>query len=142
VVKALRSRLGRHVTLVAGDGFTPVSGLLHEAGRAALGMYVMFPGAPVERLGRPGRTFVAAFRATQSGGVVQSGTYVPEAAQAADALLQAIAQSDGTRASVLAELRRIKINRGILGSFRFDQNGDMTPALVAAFRVTRRTPSG
>jgi DNA-binding SARP family transcriptional activator/ABC-type branched-subunit amino acid transport system substrate-binding protein/streptogramin lyase len=142
LIKALRSRLGEQVTLVASDGFTPVSGLLHEAGRAALGMYLMFPVAPVERLGPAGRNFVAAFRATQAGGVVQSGTYVPEAAQAADALLRAIARSNGTRASVLAELRRIRINRGILGGFRFDQNGDMTPALVAAFRVTGRTPKG
>jgi branched-chain amino acid transport system substrate-binding protein len=142
LIKALRSRLGGHVTLVASDGFTPVSGLLQEADRAALGMYIMFPVAPVERLGRAGRNFVAAFRPTQPGGVVQSGTYVPEAAEAADVLLRAIAHSDGTRASVLSALRRIRIDRGILGSFRFDQNGDMTPALVAAFRVTGRTPPG
>jgi branched-chain amino acid transport system substrate-binding protein len=142
LVKALRSRLGRRVTLIASDGFGPVSGLLHEAGRAALGMYLMFPVAPVELLGRAGRRFVAAFRATQPEGVVQSGTYIPEAAQAAETLLQAIARSNGTRGSVLSELRRIKIKGAILGSFRFDQNGDMTPALVAAFRITGQTPPG
>lgn len=76
------------MTLTESDGFLPVSGLLHEAGRAALGMYVMFPVAPVERLGRAGRHFVTAFRATQPEGVVQSGTYIPEAAQAAETLLQ------------------------------------------------------
>jgi ABC-type branched-subunit amino acid transport system substrate-binding protein len=105
-------------------------------------MYVMFPVAPVERLGQAGRRFVGSFRATQPGGVVQSGTYLPEAAQAAEVLLQAIARSDGTRRSILAELRRTTINDGILGSFRFDQNGDMTPAQVAAFQVTGRTPAG
>jgi hypothetical protein len=70
------------------------------------------------------------------------GTYLPEAAVAAEALLQAIASSDGTRASVLAALRRLRVERGILGPFRFGANPDMTPALVAALRITGRTAPG
>jgi DNA-binding SARP family transcriptional activator/ABC-type branched-subunit amino acid transport system substrate-binding protein len=142
LIKTLRARLGRGTPLVVSDGFTPVSDVLKHAGRAALGTYVMFPVAPVERLGPAGQRFVAAFRATQSGGVVESGTYVPEAAQAAEVLLQAIATSDGTRASVLDHLRGLEVRDGILGTFRFDTRGDMTPELIAAFRITGRTPPG
>lgn len=59
-----------------------------------------------------------------------------ETAQAAEALLAAIARSDGTRASVTEELRRLEVENGILGSFRFDANGDITPASFTVFRIT------
>jgi len=49
----------------------------------------------------------------------------------------AIARSDGTRASVLAELRATKVTDGILGTFRFDGNGDITPGWVPIVRITR-----
>jgi len=57
-------------------------------------------------------------------------------------LLEAIAGSDGSRASVLKELRKIEESDGILGSFRFDANGDKTPASIAIYRVTGKTPRG
>jgi hypothetical protein len=37
---------------------------------------------------------------------------------------------------VTRELRRLKIEDGILGTFSFDENGDMTPAAISVFRVT------
>ena len=62
---------------------------------------------------------------------------VLEAAQAAELVLRAIAGSDGTRASVLARLRASKVTHGILGTFHFDSNGDMTPGWVTIVRLTR-----
>ncbi len=143
IVKALRGRLGSKVVLIAGDAFLPTEGLLAAAGRAAIGMYVTTPAVANEGLGPAGRRFVREFGRTQPGGIVPSALNVTEAAQAAEALLAAIARSDGTRASVLEELRRLEIRNGILGSFRFDNNGDMTPASFTVFRITggrRRAP--
>ena len=60
-----------------------------------------------------------------------------EAAQAAELVVQAIARSDGTRASVLRELKASHVRDGLLGSFRFDSNGDLTPAAVAIMRIHR-----
>ena len=54
--------------------------------------------------------------------------------------MDAIARSDGTRASVLDELRASRVRNGLLGSFRFDANGDRTPALVPIMRITGSTP--
>ena len=65
-----------------------------------------------------------------------------EAAQATEVVLQAIARSDGTRASVLRELRALEVEDGILGSFRFDRNGDITPSPVTIYRVTGKTGPG
>jgi ABC-type branched-subunit amino acid transport system substrate-binding protein len=67
---------------------------------------------------------------------------VLEAAQTAELVLQAIARSDGTRASVLDELNASRVRDGLLGSFRFDRNGDVTPATVPILRITGSTPPG
>jgi hypothetical protein len=48
--------------------------------------------------------------------------------------LDAIARSDGTRASVVEEIFRTKVTSGILGSFSFDRYGDIVPAPVGIYR--------
>jgi ABC-type branched-subunit amino acid transport system substrate-binding protein len=52
----------------------------------------------------------------------------------------AIAGSDGTRESVLKNLRASRVKNGILGDFRFDRNGDLTPAAVPIVHITGSTP--
>jgi branched-chain amino acid transport system substrate-binding protein len=137
VVKALRERLGPRVALIAGDGFLPISELLQAAGPAALGMYISIAGTTSEALPPAGRRFMQELAATQPGGTIPGGTtYVPEAVQAAEVTLAAIARSTGTRSSVLGQLRATRVRNGILGSFGFDTNGDMTQAPVSFFRVT------
>jgi branched-chain amino acid transport system substrate-binding protein len=136
VVKALRARLGSKVALIAGDSFQPIDELLRAAGPAAIGMYVSTTAVAHQGLSDAGRRFVRKFGRTQPAGVSPSALYVTETAQAAEALLAAIARSDGTRASVTEELRRLEIENGILGSFRFDANGDITPASFTVLRVT------
>ena len=59
---------------------------------------------------------------------------LPETAQATEVLLDAIARSDGTRASVVEELFATKVENGILGSFSFDRFGDIDPAPVGVYR--------
>jgi branched-chain amino acid transport system substrate-binding protein len=136
VVKALRARLGSKVALIAGDSFQPIDELLRAAGPAAIGMYVSTTAVAHQGLSDSGRRFVRKFGRTQPAGVAPSALYVTETAQAAEALLAAIARSDGTRASVTEELRRLEVENGIFGSFRFDANGDITPASFTVLRVT------
>ena len=65
------------------------------------------------------------------------------AAQATDVVLDAIARSDGTREPRYSEeLRAVEVEDGILGDFRLDRHGDITPAQIAIFRVSaaRRPP--
>ena len=59
----------------------------------------------------------------------------PVAAQAAEVLLDAISHSDGTRSSVTAHLLGDRVHGGILGSFKFDPYGDMTPSPVTITRI-------
>ena len=66
--------------------------------------------------------------------------YVLEAAQATEIVLAAIARSDGTRASVLRELRATEVRDGLIGDFRFDRYGDVTPARFTVLRMTGDVP--
>ena len=132
LARALRTHLGREPALIAPE-FLPISRLIDMAGtRVASGMYVSLPGLTNASLPAAGQRFRTNFSATQSGGRVP----VPAvyAAQAADVLLDAIARSDGTRTSVVDELLATRVDRGLLGSFTFDRNGDTTQHAVTILR--------
>ena len=124
---------------MAGFLFADIPGLLESAGPAARGLYVITTDVPRSALplNAAGRRFSRAVGASDTPlyGVLEAG-------QAAQLVLDAIARSDGTRASVLEELRASEVENGILGSFRFDRNGDITTAVVSILRVTGSTPPG
>jgi ABC-type branched-subunit amino acid transport system substrate-binding protein/tRNA A-37 threonylcarbamoyl transferase component Bud32 len=138
LLKALRARLGARATIMAGFFFAaPVPEVLKRAGSAAHGVYVATNDLPrgVLPLTAAGRRFArdVGTAATQALGVMEAG-------QAAELVLNAIAHSDGTRASVLTKLRASQVKDGILGSFRFDRNGDITTASIPILRITGATP--
>jgi ABC-type branched-subunit amino acid transport system substrate-binding protein/DNA-binding beta-propeller fold protein YncE len=139
LLKALRARLGARVTIMAGFLFTPIPDLLERAGPAARGVYVASSDVPRQAfpLSAAGERFA---RESGASGAPLYG--VLEAGQAAELVLDAIERSDGTRASVLKELRASEVKDGILGSFGFDRNGDITTPVVPILRVTGSTPPG
>jgi ABC-type branched-subunit amino acid transport system substrate-binding protein/DNA-binding beta-propeller fold protein YncE len=139
VLKALRARLGEGVPIMAIDQVgIPVPELLRLAGSAARGLFLTGidvpagsrkDGAEARRLARDLGTLDAPV------------AYQLPAAQATELVLDAIARSDGTRESVLVELRNVEVEDGILGAFRIDARGDITPAQLPVFRVTGATPA-
>ncbi len=133
LIKDLKSVLGSKVTLLAPDGFTPISAVVSGAGNVSEGMYISVAGEPNEKLGPTGQKFVKDFGATQSGGNVDP--YSSYAAQSADVLLAAIAKSDGTRADVAAKLLDTKVTDGILGSFQINSNGDTNANPVTIYQI-------
>jgi ABC-type branched-subunit amino acid transport system substrate-binding protein len=66
--------------------------------------------------------------------------YSITAAQATQVLLDAIAASDGTRASVTRNLFRTRVTNGILGDFEIDENGDTTAGGVTMYRIENGEP--
>ena len=118
---------------------TPVPLFVEQAGKAALGVYVSTAGGVIDHLPPQGARFVERFRETQAGlGVEPSTVYT---AQATHVLLDAIARSDGTRASIVEELFRTHVKNGLLGSFGFDRNGDITESPVTIVRIQRQGKS-
>ena len=139
LLKALRAALGRDVPLLTGGwGVMPISELRRLAGAAAEGVYVTAnePVTPLTHLRGPARDVAREL------GTGKPRPFVLETAQAAEIVLAAIARSDGTRASVLEAMRHTRVTDGILGSFSFDRNGDITPARVAVLRVDGRSHEG
>jgi ABC-type branched-subunit amino acid transport system substrate-binding protein len=135
LVTALRERLGSRVKILAHDPFLPIADVLAFAGPAAHGLYFSSTDIPPRAQPPAGRRFardIGTFD-TPVFGLLPAG-------QTTELILDAIARSDGTRASVLEELRGAKVEDGILGDFRIDRNGDITPGRLAIFRVTGATP--
>jgi hypothetical protein len=124
LIPNLRSVLAPGVRLMAPDGFSNFSQLVDLGGTAAEGMTVSVPIVPTGRLPDPGKRFAAAFGAEVG---ETPGAFAALAAQAAEVLLDAIARSDGTRASVNAELFETKVENGILRDFAIDSKGTRPP---------------
>jgi ABC-type branched-subunit amino acid transport system substrate-binding protein/DNA-binding beta-propeller fold protein YncE len=137
VVKSLRDRLGHRPTIMGGFFFSFVPDVLRRLGRDAHGIYFATSDLPrgVLPLGAEGRRFARELGAANRPFTLETG-------QATEVVLDAIARSDGTRASVLRELRATRVKDGILGSFGFDANGDITSTSVPVLRITGATPPG
>jgi branched-chain amino acid transport system substrate-binding protein len=117
------------VAIITPDSFAGED-MARELGPVGDGLVTTVPGVPTSELPAAGQRFLR-----ESGvKIVGTGTGPPEAAQATEVLLDAIARSDGTRASVVEELFATKVENGILGSFTLDELGDIDPAPVGVYR--------
>jgi branched-chain amino acid transport system substrate-binding protein len=99
----------------------------------ARGMYISggWYTSPQAQLPAAGQRFMAGFDSTPG----ETTAFAPFSAQAMDVVLAAIARSDGSRRSVLQQLFSTRVRHGILGSFGFQPNGDMTSVPVAIYRL-------
>ena len=121
LVRELHAALGPDVPIFAPDGFRLIDEVVKLTGQAAKRLYVSEYGIANDKLPPRGRQFLDAFAA--AGGDAGPDLSASYGAQGAEILLDAIARSDGTRASVLEEIRRTRIENGILGDIAFGPTG-------------------
>jgi branched-chain amino acid transport system substrate-binding protein len=126
------------VKLLAPDGFTTQQ-TIDEAGTAAAGMYMSVAGVPIDEFKGAGAEFAAEFKPTLGGKEIDP--YAIYGAQAARVLLDAIAASDGSRASVIEQMFNASVKDGLLGSFDINENGDPSGAegAVVGFTIYKAT---
>jgi branched-chain amino acid transport system substrate-binding protein len=126
------------VKLLAPDGFTTQQ-TIDEAGTAAAGMYMSVAGVPIDEFKGAGAEFAAEFKPTLGGREIDP--YAIYGAQAARVLLDAIAASDGSRASVIEQMFNASVKDGLLGSFDINENGDPSGAegAVVGFTIYKAT---
>jgi branched-chain amino acid transport system substrate-binding protein len=129
LLRDLRARLGPGVQFVAAGFDTGTASL---AGATAEGLTISQPGPMGDRLGAAGKRFTASFSKKYG---EEPNWFALSSAQAMDVLLDAIARSDGTRASVTRRLFDTRISNGILGSFWITPTGDTTLNAVTIHRV-------
>jgi branched-chain amino acid transport system substrate-binding protein len=126
------------VKLFAPDGFTTQQ-TIDEAGTAAAGMFMSVAGVPIDQFTGAGAEFAAEFKPTLGGKEIDP--YAIYGAQAARVLLDAIAASDGSRASVIEQMFNASVKDGFLGSFDINENGDPSGAkgAVVGFTIYKAT---
>ncbi len=132
LIKDIRAGVPASVKIMLPDGFTPASSTIKESGSAAQGATISVAGLPNSALKGAGKTFVGAF--TKAVGVPDP--YSVYAAQATEVMVQAIAQSNGTRADVTKQLFKINLKNSILGNVSFNSNGDVTSNPVTIYKVS------
>jgi branched-chain amino acid transport system substrate-binding protein len=128
LMEDLRRRLGPNVVFAAGDQFVAAPSLPKEWGAVGEGLRVTGYGVPPKGVAPAARRFLRSVG-------VPGEFYLLETAQAAEVLLDAVARSDGTRAAVVEELFSTSVTDGMLGSFSFDQYGDIVPATVTLYSI-------
>ena len=127
------------VKLLAPDGFTQQS-TIDESGTAAKGMFMSIAGVPIDTFKGAALDFIDGLQS----GPLQGQAIDPYAiygGQAAQVLLTAIENSDGSRADVIKQLFATNVTDGLLGSFKIDANGDPENAsgAVVGFTIYKAT---
>jgi branched-chain amino acid transport system substrate-binding protein len=132
LIKDLRATLGPDVPILSPDGFNEPAALVEGAGAAAEGVVITLAAVPTQRLPPAGVRFAREFQ--RRFGALPC-CYSMYTAQAARAVLDAIAASDGSRAGVLRGLFHTRVHGGLLGDFAIDRYGDTTLTEIAVYRV-------
>jgi branched-chain amino acid transport system substrate-binding protein len=131
LVKALREALGPEAQIIAPDAWNNLA-VVEGAGPAAEGFSPTIAVLPNDKLPPAGREFAVEFeerfRARPCCVSVHSG-------QAAHMMLDAIADSDGSRAQVLENLFDARVDGGYIGDFEIDRYGDTTLNTIAVYRI-------
>ncbi|HEX2044983.1 MAG TPA: branched-chain amino acid ABC transporter substrate-binding protein [Gaiellaceae bacterium] len=126
------------VKLYMPDGFTTQQTIDESGVENTRGAFFSVAGVPIEEFeSEEAQTFIQEFQETLGGEPVDP--YAIYGAQAAQVLLDAIAASDGSRASVIEQLFQVEVQGGYLGDFSFTENGDPTLAsgAVVGFTIYR-----
>jgi branched-chain amino acid transport system substrate-binding protein len=130
------------VKLFLPDGFATDAVFQPAEGGTAKAKDAFFTvaGAPVDEFKGKGGEFAQKFQSEVLDGKPVD-PYAILAVQAADTVLQAIANSDGSRQSIRDELFKLKVDDGYIGGFEFNENGDVTGASgsVLTFTVYKGT---
>ena len=122
------------VKLYMPDGFT-TQATIDESGGAAAGGFLSVAGVPITDFQGPAKDVIDQLSAGPLSGK-PIDPYAIYGAQAAQVLLDAIAESDGSRSDVIAKMFDTSVTDGLLGTFDINDNGDPENATGAVVGFT------
>jgi hypothetical protein len=132
LIKDLRETLGPEVEILGPDGFNQLAPIIEGAGEAAEGFAPMIAVLPSRELPPDGQDFAERFEERFG---ARPCCFSVHTAQATHMMLDAIADSDGSRADVLRNLFGARVEGGYIGDFEFDRYGDTTLNTIAVYRI-------
>jgi branched-chain amino acid transport system substrate-binding protein len=132
LIADLTAVLGNDVHVMAGDSFNQPAELVEAAGAGAEGLRISIAVLPTRNLPPAGRRFAAEFERRFSQRPCCASVHD---AQATEILLEAIAQSGGSRARVAEAVMRTQVRGGLIGDFSIDRNGDSTLTTEGIYRI-------
>jgi branched-chain amino acid transport system substrate-binding protein len=122
------------VKLITPDGFATQQ-TIDDSGAASAGMYMSVAGQPIDQFQGEARTFATDFSQQYLNGKTID-PYAIYGGQAATVMLNAIGASDGSRSDVISKMFASDVKNGLLGSFKFNANGDPQEASGAVVAIT------
>jgi branched-chain amino acid transport system substrate-binding protein len=124
------------VLLMLPDGFTTDAVFQRSQGGtpSANGAYLSVAGVGIDQYKGAAQTFINGFKSQLGGKPVDP--YAILGAQAAQVLLKAIENSDGSRTSVIDNVFKTHVTNGLIGDFSLNKNGDLSGATGAALKFT------
>jgi branched-chain amino acid transport system substrate-binding protein len=131
LVKDLREALGPEALILAPDAWNNLAPV-EAAGDAAEGFTPTIAVLPNDQLPPAGRDFAAEFEDRFG---ARPCCFSVHAGQATQMMLDAIADSDGSRAQVLENLFDARVEDGYVGDFEIDRYGDTTLNTIAVYRI-------
>ncbi len=122
------------VKLITPDGFATQQ-TLDDAGTASNGMFMSIAGQPINKFQGTAREWATNFSKEYLNGK-PIDPYAIYGGESATVLLDAIKNSDGSRSDVIKQLFATDVKNGLLGSFKFNANGDPQEASGAVVAIT------
>jgi branched-chain amino acid transport system substrate-binding protein len=132
LIKDLRETLGPDVELLGPDAFHQLDPIVEGAGAAAEGFAPMIAVLPTAELPDDGQEFAARFEERFG---ARPCCFSVHTAQATQMMLDAIGDSDGSRAQVRDNLFQARVEGGYVGDFEIDRYGDTTLNAIGVYRI-------
>jgi len=132
LIKDLRETLGPDAQIIGPDAFNQLEPIIEGAGEAAEGFVAMIGVLPTGELPPEGQEFAAEFEERFG---ARPCCFSVHTAETTNMMLDAIAESDGSRGQVLENLFQMRVESGYTGDFEIDRYGDTTLNTIAAYRI-------
>jgi branched-chain amino acid transport system substrate-binding protein len=132
VIRDLREALGPDAELLGPDAFNDLGELVEGAGAAAEGFSPMIAVLPNGELPDAGREFASRFEERYG---ARPCCFSVHTAETARMMLDAIAESGGSRERVREHLFETPVEGGYVGDFHIDPYGDTTLSTIAVYRL-------
>jgi branched-chain amino acid transport system substrate-binding protein len=123
------------IQLIAPDGFSSFKDTIAHAGDASDGMYISIAGEPYKNLPAAGKKFAQQFGKSIGLSASKVNPYSNYGATAMLVLINAIAKSNGTRASVSSHVYNQSFVNTPIGNFKLNANGDTNAGVISFYHV-------